>query len=121
MICRKGVLTVFAMVVMGLKLCQSHKEIDFYHFGIMENFVANEQLFRNELRIHHHLSLVRHQLSVQADSIRRAILDLRYNGLSQSAVKNTPTLRLFKSTTYQLKEALTDSKQDVNTNLLANR
>ena len=121
MICRKGLLTVFAMVVMGLKLCQSHKEIDFYHFGIMENFVANEQLFRNELRIHHRLSSVRHQLSVQADSIRRAILDLRYNGLSQSAVKNTPTLRLFKSTTYQLKEALTDSKQDVNTNLLANR
>ena len=121
MICRKGLLTVFAMVVMGLKLCQSHKEIDFYHFGIMENFVANEQLFRNELRIHHRLSSVRHQLSVQADSIRRAILDLRYNGLSQSAVKNTPTLRLFKSTTYQLKEALTDSTKDVNTNLLANR
>ena len=120
MICNKGVLTVFAMVVMGLKLCQSHKEIDFYHFGIMENFVANEQLFRNELRIHHHLSLVRHQLSVQADSIRRVILHLRYNGLS-GAVKSTPSLRLFKSTTYQLKEALTDSKQDVNTNLLANR
>ena len=121
MICRKGVLTVFAMVVMGLKLCQSHKEIDFYHFGIMENFVANEQLFKNELRIHHHLSLVRHQLSVQADSIRRAILDLRRNGLRQRVVKNVQKLRLFKSTTYQLEKALTDSKEDVSINLLANR
>ena len=38
------------------------KEFDLYNFGIFENFVANEHIFRHELAIKNHLVNVQNQL-----------------------------------------------------------
>ena len=54
------------------------KEFDLYNFGIFENFVANEHIFRHELTIKDHLVSVQNQLKETQVSLMKYLNGPRF-------------------------------------------